>query len=83
MTRVVKISGRSLISCKHKICGLMEQLHILSYPKAVIILGKVSELLKMKDNCKYRERTRSLTSLKVIRKYVTEFQTVSNPNGTR
>lgn len=42
----------------------MEQLNILSYPKAVIILGKVSELLKRKDNFKYRERTRSLTSVK-------------------
>ena len=61
----------------------MGQLHILSYPKAIIILGKVSELLNMKDNCKYRERTRRLSSLKVIRKYLTEFQTVSNPYGTR
>jgi hypothetical protein len=33
--------ARSPISPWHKRCGLMEQLNILSHPRAVIILGKV------------------------------------------
>lgn len=37
---------------------------MISYPKTVTVLGKVRELLKRKDNCKYKKKNQKLNFCK-------------------
>ena len=37
---------------------------MISYPKTVTVLGKVKELLKRKDNCKYKKKNQKLNFCK-------------------